>query len=683
MLGVDRRCARAEADGETIVIVDRVPDADRSPSARDRSRALADAPFVTIVHPDEHPAAASVADAIGATVGAQTRSLGGLGAYAAVTVRGAAPGHTEVLVDGVPLARLAAVTTDLGRFALDAFGEVDLYRGAVPIELGGAGVGGALDLITHLGRGERGERVRASIGGGSFGARHLRLHYGDRHLGGRLRSSTTIGYRGATGDYTYYDDNGTPLDPRNGTFSVRRNNGYDQVDAASRVGAVDRREAGGLRVAWQRQGLAGSAQQPALAASLTTLDVIADARDEHEVGPATARELGYVLVEQQHLRDAGGEVGIGAQDRAYLTLSGGASTTWSVPVGDQRATGGVELRGDRFRDVDRGGARGALVGDREGAAVLAAVALALDPRVLALTPAVRLDVVRTAPTPISDGPGALAPIASRWDVVPSPRLTARAAVRDDLSIKASTGWYVRLPTLVELFGDRGTILGSPTLRPERGTSSDVGMVWAPARGFGELDRIFVETATFATRARDTIALVSTAGYVARAANVADAQSYGVELVASARLARAISLTANYTRLVTEQVAAEPSLAGKALPRQPAHALHARLDVVHRVRARRLALWLDGGWHAESFLDEANLRQVPARVLVGVGARVELGGGVALALAVDNVADVRVEYLPLVPPPRPDLMEIPTAVADFAGYPLPGRSLYLTVEWSDR
>src|SRR2546430_10094934 len=94
----------SESESETIVIIDRAPDQ----AARDRDRALGDAPFVTVIHPDEHPATASVADAVGATVGAQTRSLGGLGAFESVAIRGAAPGHTLVLVDGVPLARIAA-----------------------------------------------------------------------------------------------------------------------------------------------------------------------------------------------------------------------------------------------------------------------------------------------------------------------------------------------------------------------------------------------------------------------------------------------------------------------------------------------------------------------------------------------------------------------------------------------
>src|SRR5205823_13241418 len=131
---------------------------------------------------------------IGPTVGVQARSLGGLGAYESSSVRGAAPGHTQVSIDGVPLARIAQVTTDLGRFSLDAFGEVELYRGAVPVELGGAGVGGALNLITRLGPGDHGETLRAMIGAGSFGARRMSVHYGDQIAGWAWSGSA--GYQG-------------------------------------------------------------------------------------------------------------------------------------------------------------------------------------------------------------------------------------------------------------------------------------------------------------------------------------------------------------------------------------------------------------------------------------------------------------------------------------------------------
>jgi hypothetical protein len=44
-------------------------------------------------------------------------------------------------------------------------------------------------------------------------------------------------------------------------------------------------------------------------------------------------------------------------------------------------------------------------------------------------------------------------------------------------------------------------------------------------------------------------------------------------------------------------------------------------------------------------------------------------------------DVRVQRLPLHPAPRPDLTSTPMALADVAGFPLPGRTAYLSLDWS--
>jgi iron complex outermembrane receptor protein len=282
---------------------------------------------------------------------------------------------------------------------------------------------------------------------------------------------------------------------------------------------------------------------------------------------------------------------------------------------------------------------------------------------------------------MTTGPTAFAPLPTRWDRVPSPRLTARAALSSDVSIKTSAGWYVRLPTLTELFGNRGLIIGSPELRPERGPSTDVGMVWAPSKALGAVDRILVEASAFGTRAKDTIAFVSTLGSVSRAMNVANSQTYGGELVVTARIAHTLSVTANYTRLVTQQLSEDVNFANKALPRQPAHAAYARADVTRRLVGRRASLWLDGSYQSTTYLDQANLMTVPARMLAGAGARLELWGGIAASLAVENMTDVRIQYLPLDPPPRPDLTETPTALADLAGFPLPGRTFYVSLDWS--
>ena len=109
----------------------------------------------------------------------------------------------------------------------------------------------------------------------------------------------------------------------------------------------------------------------------STFDAIGDAHATHvEVGPAVARELGYVLVERQHLRTIPmGELGLGTQARAYADAVGRRVVDVDAPLGGNRATAGVELRADRFRDRDERGMQPSVTGDRVGGAVLARIDL--------------------------------------------------------------------------------------------------------------------------------------------------------------------------------------------------------------------------------------------------------------------------------------------------------------------
>src|SRR5262249_32366193 len=145
----------------------------------------------------------------------------------------------------------------------------------------------------------------------------------------------------------------------------------------------------------------GSIAAPSLFARLSTTDVVGDGAFDAGVGPATAHQLAYLLVERQHLGDPRGELGLGAEDRDFLTLAGGASSTWRIAFGPHRGVAGAELRAERFRDRDATGAQPALVGTRIAAAITAAADAVIDPpdARLVVTPAVRLDLVRTAPTP--------------------------------------------------------------------------------------------------------------------------------------------------------------------------------------------------------------------------------------------------------------------------------------------
>jgi iron complex outermembrane receptor protein len=291
-----------------------------------------------------------------------------------------------------------------------------------------------------------------------------------------------------------------------------------------------------------------------------------------------------------------------------------------------------------------------------------------------LVPAVRADVLTTR----GDGPPSPytgnQPPGDRDDVFLSPRLGARWRVADAVTVKGNVGRYFRPPTVVELFGDRGFVGGNARLRPEVGTTGDLGAVVAPGRPVGPLDRLYLEAALFATDATDLIALLPTAGRVTRAGNIGSARLLGVEIAVAARLARTLAVTGNYTLLDTRQSSASVAVDGKQLPGRPRHEVYLRADLEHRVGAVGLGGFVDVTLVSGNYLDEGNLNEVPARRLVGLGASVEPTPGLKVAARVQNLFDTQTETVDSAIGPTP------RAVADVLGYPLPGRAFYATADY---
>jgi outer membrane receptor protein involved in Fe transport len=185
---------------------------------------------------------------------------------------------------------------------------------------------------------------------------------------------------------------------------------------------------------------------------------------------------------------------------------------------------------------------------------------------------------------------------------------------------------------------------------------------------------------FGSRPFNAIAIVPSASLVAGARNLGGAWIGGAELVGSVRALRMATLTANYTWLETRQDSAIPQFDGKRLPGRPRHQLYVRADVARQLARRLVAVWGDATVVSGNPLDAANLELLPPRRFLGAGIKVELLHGLLLGLEGKNLADARVEQVELDPPPSPELSRVPRAVADFFGYPLPGRAFYATIDW---
>ncbi len=679
-----------EVSGETIVIVHR----ERETGARDlrgdesehvdADKGLSQSAFVTTVHvADSEGETRTVGEVLARTVGVNSRSMGGLGAFSSISVRGADPGHTSVSVDGIPLSRIVSVSANLGSFELGSFETVELFRGGVPPHLGGAGVGGAVNMQTALGTVGQEKPILVSSGVGSFGAKHLRM----RWLGGKRNSNkasqVSVGYTGADGGFEFFDNRNTRLNFDDDRTTVRGNNSYDRFDlvARARVGAWTF----GSRSSLQSQGLPGSTSDPASKASLTTASELLDFRyDTRGRVAAGSRENVRVFgsVERQHFDDPESEIGLLEQNSVYLTTSVGMGAGSQVQLG-ARNTLSVDLNGrlDWFRDSTASDTqRPSASGNRQGLRVAMSEEVEVVAGTLFVDLGLRADILRTLPSRdvFSQGMSASAAVQRDWYL--SPRATVRYRVADDVALKASGGRYLRIPTLVEMFGDRGFILGNPELRPEVGLTGDLGVVWAPDKKNSFIDRIYSEAAVFVSRPENPIVFLTGNGFVSQARNLDGARILGSELVASVRFWKRVTVTGNYSFLDARKRSDDLSN-DKVLPGRPENRFFMRVDSAFEPRGRLLVLWADALRVSGNFLDELNSLELPARTLLGCGIKAAVMRDLTLSLELKNLLNVRSEYVELNPSPSPDLTRTPLPLSDVHGFPLPGRSIYLNLQWA--
>lgn len=645
--------------------------------------------FATAIELD-HEAGARPADGLaevlGRSAGATVRSLGGLGQFSALSLRGSSTQQVAVFLDGVPLGGSGGVV-NLGDLPLDTLGQAVVHRGLVPVVYGGAAIGGALDLGSRLRCAHDRARLGAAVGGGSFAAREARASASVPLLrsGRGPCLDVRVGYGGAAGDYPFYNVGDTLQDRSDDAVERRRNNYYDR--------GLGQLAVHGRRGAWRysvqelllvkRQGIPGLATgQQARATALSTLVARTVARVRRDLTDARPGHLELVAgfaVDRTRYRDPLGEVGLGVDDQVTRNLDLYVSPRLQLDL--WRGAGLIAMADARseWTRVDQRVAP-APRGDADRRRLGLGVGLQLDQRLLAdrvhLQPTFRLDVV-TSRFAVPAGAGEQDDRgANHYDVGVSPRLGARVGLVRGLSLRLTGGRYFRPPTLVELFGDRGYIVGNEALRPERGTSLDGGFVVDLG---ARRTSLYAHAAGFVAWS-DRLIQWQQNGPSLRPVNLDGARVAGLETSAALRLVGGdLRLSANYTMLAPVNLGSDPSQRGQPLPGRPRHELFAQASLGHVWQARRATLEPRLVYTVEhaarTFLDPSGRYEVPSRTLHGVGLELHVAGRVHLAAELRNLFNLRTTTWR---PPIAGAPAITVPVSDFFFYPLPGTSLWTSL-----
>lgn len=616
--------AWAEEPVETVVVTAERPLEARSPAA------------VTVLTIDDQiPENEDLADVVGRASGVAVTRLGGLGDLATVSLRGSSARQVEVYLDGVPLNPDGAGAVDLSELPLRAFSSVEIWRGNAPVGLGGTAMGGVVNLVTS-----GGPATAFGGTGGSFDSASLRALISRPLPRGELWvSANTLS---TTGDFAWYDDRGTLFTPGDDQTLHRSNNAIrmGSLSARYRVGEALRFTAFDSLLI-RDEGVPGPTSQPTdrvMYSAVRNLAVL-------QVEGGNLRARVHHRARGERLEDPAEQIGLVEGLSVNRTSSLGADLQGTL-VGE-----GVELTG--------------------------VTSLAYDQR---LEGGRRLVWRGQAGTTWTPGPFTVAPILSAvslWSdgagesrtLVVLPRLGVLARLGQNSVVKANLGRSFRPPGLTELFGDRGALVGRDDLRPERGVNADLAV-----RVGGDAGSL--EVGGFASWSRDLIVYVQNAQRVSIPTNLGAAYVTGLEGALSWEGVAWLDWTTNLTLQRTTNLADDPAVRGRRIPRLP----WLQVDQQTGVRARRVRLGHTFSVADGVFLDAANLQRQATRPVHGLFGSVEVLDGVQLGLDVRNLFNKRTVVVPA-NAFEPDGVQATRAITDFAGYPLPGRSVWLSLRAS--
>jgi len=600
----------------------------------------------------------SLSELLGEAAGVHVDQYGGLGAFSTVSLRGAPAGQVSVYLDGAPLTSAAHGVVSLADLPVTAVERIEVYRGLAPLGLGIATPGGAINLVTTptSGLGE------LRLARGSFDTWEARSTAGVRR--GRLSGLLHAGYQGSEGDFRYLDDNGTPYNLDDDSLSLRANNRFD---AATGLATLRWQPGAGLELRASEdlfrktQGVPGVGAITALDTrlellrSLSHLSLGFSGRGEWPALEARAS----LDQERTRFRDRLGHLGLGWHDSDDRLLSRDLALglEWSGAGPWLELEGSGSLREERAELHDAAdGQPDPPVSHRLTRGAVLGFSLRPAGARLLLHAARRWDIVEDRLASVG-----VAGILARSEVtrrLDSPQLGARLAGPRGLEARGNWARAARTPTFEELFGRAGSIDGDPALRPERAENWDAGLAWAgvlagPPRLAGS-----VVWAHFESHAEDLV-IFERAFQRVHPRNISRARIRGEELSVEAGRG-GLTASASFTWQSAVDLSPFPFRYGTQLALRPARQAFGRLAW----RGRRVQLGASLQYLGGNYLNPGNRTPVESRTIAGASIGVSpFGPAFILTLEGKNLGDNR--------------------IVDVGGYPLPGRSLFLSIAWRGR
>lgn len=427
--------------------------------------------------------ASTLADILTRMDGVYLQETGPVGGRKQISIRGCAPKHVLVLMDGQRLNPAGSSEADLGSIPLEVVERVEVYRGGESARFGTDALGGVINIITHVSKSDPRPELNFSKYWGKWKTDLHNVTVANPIRVDGLTTRFTYGYRGTNGDFDYNYSVLPRPDISRSYSGTRANADFRSLNyfASGLYQPGDKTKLGfSGQIYRARQGLPGSASQP---------DYTARKEDE--------RYLGSIRLQHDFSLSHYLEVSLGLS-RLYQSFDdkSGLSPYQSRHTNDiiewqamsrnrlwsgNELSGGVDIRRDiLYHDelLNPLKSMGRTVRDNAGLFAADRQTLSLDRipfwDIAAMDVSIRWDNTDTRKNSTSEIDTGFAHNISHWSHKVGASLMRGTKTR--LIVRGSYGKSYRLPSINALFwkGDVHS-QGNPDLRPERAEHSDAGI----------------------------------------------------------------------------------------------------------------------------------------------------------------------------------------------------------------
>lgn len=555
LIEFDGFCQQLEGSEETIqIIADEVNEVEkilRSPA------------FIDIVPTqDAYQRFESVSEVLSERVGVQTKRFGGMGSYSTISIRGSNPNQVVIYLDGIPLNDAKFGEVNLDNLPIDNLERIEIYRGSTPVRFGISGIGGVVNLVTKKTREHVTNIVSTSYG--SYDTYKITLSRSQKI--GDFDYMAFFNTRGSKGDFDFYSDNGTPMfNFEDDRWEKRKNNDHFAYSGTVKAGY----DFDNIRVSimndyfYKDQGLPGQANSEIRDISFTTARNIINLKAEASKlasGNVNANFNAFYALRRDLFDNSEGEkIGLssGSMKQKGIFDSLGCDLTTEVVLPEllQTLTVLLSFQREMYKSKETSYYTKYI---EETSPVQArnrfTVALEdeftfFDDR-LQIVPQLRFeqwtqkfckkDSNFFGSTDIEIGKENS---KSHYEGQIGLKFYP---FNSSFFIKGNIGKNYRAPTFTELFGERGYIVGNPTLKPEKAFNRDIGCGVNQKMSFFFFDWINLEYAFFYNTIDDIIIFLHNSQWTIKAQNVDEARNMGHEISLSMSMFNHLIISGNYT-----------------------------------------------------------------------------------------------------------------------------------------